>query len=118
MRETRASSGDGTSAEHIRANAKGPMATRQVYALLTLIAASIVGARIMTAPGAYSVNDQSRWATIRALVDTGRYSIGYREEYPDGTHRDFGIIALDDWQSADVVMHPTTKRFSDRPALA
>ena len=94
------------------------METRQVYALLTLIAASIVGARIVTAPAAHSVNDQSRWATIRALVDTGSYSIGYREEYPDGTHRDFGIIALDDWQSTDVVMHPTTKRFySSKPTL-
>src|SRR5512134_3883801 len=94
------------------------MRTHQVYPLLTLIAASTVGARIMTAPGAYSVNDQSRWATIRALVDTGRYSIGYREEYPDGTHRDFGIVALKDWQSVDVVLHPTTKRFySSKPTL-
>jgi hypothetical protein len=94
------------------------MPHRQVYALLTLIAASIVGARIITAPGAYSVNDQSRWATIRALVDTGRYSIGYREEYPDGTHRDFGIVALEDWHSADVVLHPTTRQFySSKPTL-
>jgi hypothetical protein len=86
--------------------------------VLTLIAASIVGARIVTAPGAYSVNDQSRWATIRALVDTGSYSIGYREEYADGTHRDFGIISLKDWESADVVMHPQTKRFySSKPTL-
>lgn len=94
------------------------MANRQVYALLTLVAASIVGARIVTAPGAYSVNDRSRWATIRALVDTGRYSIGYREEYPDGTYRDFGIIALEEWQSADVVLHPATNRFySSKPTL-
>jgi hypothetical protein len=94
------------------------MQTRHVYAFLTLIAASLVGARIMTAPGAYSVNDQSRWATIRALVDTGSYSIGYREEYADGTYRDFGINALKDWESADVVMHPETKRFySSKPPL-
>jgi hypothetical protein len=94
------------------------MASRHVFALLTLVAASIVGARILTAPGAYSVNDQSRWATIRALVDTGRYSIGYREEHPDGTYEDFGIIALDGWKTVDVVLHPTTRRFySSKPTL-
>ncbi|GBD35338.1 hypothetical protein HRbin36_00449 [bacterium HR36] len=30
----------------------------------------------------FSSNDRSRWATIRALVDEGTYSIGYRFEYP------------------------------------
>ncbi len=30
----------------------------------------------------FSSNDRSRWATVRALVEHGRYSIGYRHEYP------------------------------------
>jgi hypothetical protein len=89
-----------------------------VYALLMLVAVSIVGARIVTAPGRFSVNDASRWATVRALVETGSYSIGHREEYPDGTYKDFGIIAQRDWETIDVVMQPTTRRFySSKPTL-
>ncbi|MCS7166873.1 MAG: hypothetical protein RMI91_09070 [Gemmatales bacterium] len=30
----------------------------------------------------YSSNDRARWATIRALVEQGTYSVGYRLEYP------------------------------------
>lgn len=30
----------------------------------------------------FSSNDRSRWATIRALVEEGTYSVGYRMEYP------------------------------------
>ena len=83
-----------------------------------LVAASIVGARILTAPGSFSYNDQSRWATIRALVETRSYSIGHREEYADGTYRDFGIIARPGWETVDIVMDPTTHRFySSKPPL-
>lgn len=88
------------------------------FALLILVAASIVGARILTAPGALSPNDGSRWATIRALVDTGSYSIGYREQHADGTYRDFGIITDRGWDTVDIVMDPTTHRFySSKPTL-
>jgi len=86
--------------------------------MLMLAAISIVGARIATAPGRFSNNDASRWATIRALVETGSYSIGNREEHPDGTYQDFGIISQGDWGTLDVVMDPTTLRFySSKPTL-
>lgn len=91
---------------------------KDVYALLMLVAVSIVGARIVTAPGRFSANDASRWATIRALVETGSYSVGHREEYPDGTYKDFGIISLGGWDTVDVVMDPATRRFySSKPTL-
>jgi len=96
----------------------GRVVPKDFYALLLLVAASIVGTRILTAPGAFSVNDGSRWATVRALVDTGSYSIGHREEYTDGTYRDFGIITDRGWETVDIVMDPTTRRFySSKPTL-
>jgi len=91
---------------------------KDVYALLMIVAVSIVGARIVTAPGRFSANDASRWATVRALVETGSYSIGHREEYPDGTYKDSGIIAQGGWDTIDVVMHPATRSFySSKPPL-
>lgn len=91
---------------------------KDFFALLILVAASIAGARILTAPGAYSPNDASRWATVRALVDTGSYSIGYREQHADGTYRDFGIMTDPGWETVDIVMDPTTHRFySSKPTL-
>lgn len=91
---------------------------REIYALLILVAASIVGARILTAPGAFSANDASRWATVRALVETGSYSLGYREEHADGTYRDVGVVTDQDWESFDIVMDPATRRFySSKPTL-
>lgn len=98
--------------------ATGSVGRKGVYALLLLVAASIVGARILTAPGSFSVNDRSRWATIRALVDTGSYSIGQREEYAGGTYRDIGIITQSGWGTIDIVMHPATRQFySSKPTL-
>ena len=76
-----------------------------MYALPIVVAAGLVGARIVTAPGSFSVNDRSRWATIRALVETGSYSIG-REEAPDGAYRDLGIVTQPGWESVDIVMDP------------
>ena len=97
---------------------KGSAGRQGAYALLLLIAASIVGSRILTVPGAFSVNDQSRWLTVRALVDTGSYSIGYRLLNPDGSYRDFGIVAEAGWDTVDKVMHPTTRRlYSSKPTL-
>ena len=70
-------------------------------------------------------NDRSRWATVRALVDNGEYSIGYREEGhdADGRPNDRGIIARDPgrdtgWGTIDKVLDPKTKRFySSKPPL-
>lgn len=91
---------------------------RLAYVLLTLVAVGIVGTRIATAPGRFSANDASRWATVRALVDTGSYAIGHREEYPDGTYRDFGIVTEGDWATIDRVLDPATLRFySSKPTL-
>jgi hypothetical protein len=95
-----------------------PGVPKEIYTLLLLVAASIVAARILMAPGAFSANDRSRWATVRALVETGTYAIGAREQYADGTHRDSGIVTEGGWESIDVVMDPATGRFySSKPAL-
>ena len=63
-----------------RATGDASVRRNGVYALLLVVAASIVASRILPAPEAFTVNDQSRWSTVRALVDTGSYSIGRR--YP------------------------------------
>jgi hypothetical protein len=57
----------------------------------------------------FSSNDKSRWATVRALVDHGTYSIGQRV-YPDGrdpgNYRDEGIVAEPQYRSLDIVLRP------------
>lgn len=86
--------------------------------MLVVVAASVVAARILTAPGAFSVNDVSRWATVRALVETGSYSIGRRYESANRPHADRGILSEPGWQTIDLVMHPNTRRFySSKPPL-
>jgi hypothetical protein len=96
----------------------GAETRKTVYALLVLVAASIVGTRLLTAPPSFSVNDRSRWATIRALVDTGSYAIGRRFDRADRTYEDRGILTERGWRSSDVVMHPNTRRFySSKPTL-
>jgi hypothetical protein len=95
------------------------LATRQVaYAMLGVVAASLIAARILAAPGAFSVNDVSRWATVRALVDTGSYSIGRRYESASRERADRGILSEPGWETIDRVMHPNTRRFySSKPPL-
>lgn len=91
---------------------------RAVYALLLVVSASILGAAILAARPVLSVNDQSRWSTVRALVDTGSYALGRRYERGDGTYEDRGIIAEPGWGTIDLVMHPNTRRFySTKPTL-
>jgi hypothetical protein len=95
----------------------GANVRRACYALLLTVAASVIGARLL-APLSFSVNDISRWATIRALVETGSYSLGRRYPLPDGTHQDRGFVAETGWKTVDVVMNPNTGRFySSKPAL-
>jgi hypothetical protein len=78
----------------------------------------LVGATILTAPPAYSVNDQSRWSTIRALVETGSYAIGRRYERGDRTYTDRGLVAEPGWNTNDKILHPNTFRFySSKPTL-
>src|SRR5688572_8028883 len=89
----------------------GSSTRRVAYAMLVVVAASIVAARILTAPGAFSVNDVSRWATVRALVDTGSYSIGRRYEFANRPHADRGIVSEPEWETIDLVMDPNTRRF-------
>ena len=101
-----------------RATGDASVGRNGVYALLLVVAASIVASRILTAPEAFTVNDQSRWSTVRALVDTGSYSIGRRYPSRDGSYRDVGIIADPGWDTADKVLHPKTRRFySSKPTL-
>ncbi|VTS00099.1 hypothetical protein [Tuwongella immobilis] len=68
----------------------------------------------------FSSNDRSRWATVRALVDEGRFSIGQR--IPDASkpsgYRDEGIIFEDDYASVDRILNPETQHFySSKPPL-
>ncbi|OWK47207.1 hypothetical protein [Fimbriiglobus ruber] len=68
----------------------------------------------------FGSNDRSRWATIRALVDTGTYVVGRRENFKDtqGPFTDTGIIFEDGYQSLDKVMNPETgEYFSSKPPL-
>jgi len=58
-----------------------------------------------------SSNDRSRWATVRALVDDGTYSIG-RRVYPDASDpnqfKPEGIVAEEAYKSLDIVLRPLT----------
>lgn len=67
-----------------------------------------------------SPNDRSRWATVRALVDDGRFAIGERTRTgPNATdYKDTGILTESGWQSIDVVLHPSRQQFySSKPPL-
>ena len=92
---------------------------RGVACLLLLVAASaLIAVLIVRAPDSFSVNDRSRWLTIRALVDTGTYAIGRRYPLEDGTYRDRGLVTEPGWDTVDMVMHPNTGRFySTKPPL-
>ena len=115
---------------------------KRIAALLIIVTAGLVAARIANAellfepssprkwpavkPPAmptFGSNDRSRWATVRALVDgdpkmnqpRGTYIIGYRDPQ---TKRDQGIIFEDGWQSVDKVLHPEKLEFiSSKPPL-
>ena len=93
--------------------------TRRIaYVMLAVAAASVVAAAIRNAPASFSVNDLSRWATVRALVDSGTYAIGRREAHPDGPYQDSGIMTEPDWFTVDVVMDPESRTFySSKPLL-
>jgi hypothetical protein len=120
---------------------------RLVYPLLIVVAAAAVGGRILAVTRVYepylfrdpgstdetrglwpavrpkpmatlSVNDRSRWATVRALVDEGTYVIGERTVHADGSYEDRGIMMEDGWQTIDKVMNPDTHEFfSSKPPL-
>jgi hypothetical protein len=78
----------------------------------------LVGTTILTGPAVHSVNDQSRWSTIRALVETGSYAIGRRYERADRTYADQGLVADPAWNTTDKILHPNTFRFySSKPTL-
>ncbi|MGH9163751.1 MAG: hypothetical protein ACRD2X_27685 [Vicinamibacteraceae bacterium] len=108
-----------TPGDDVPADDKGTDGVRLTLLLLIVVAAAIHGARILSAPPVLIVNDQSRWSTIRALVDDGTYSIGRRfgRRY-DGTYRDLGIVSEPGWWTVDQVLDPTTGRFySSKPTL-
>jgi hypothetical protein len=68
----------------------------------------------------FSSNDKSRWATVRALVDTKTYVIGERVYDPNDPKKfhDTGIVADPAYRSLDIVMNPETKQFySSKPPL-
>ena len=69
---------------------------------------------------AFSSNDRSRWATIKALVDNGTYEIGRRSNFDSqvSPFDDKGIIFDDGYQSLDKVMNPATGiYYSSKPPL-
>jgi hypothetical protein len=91
-----------------------------MYALLIMMASGPLLYTILAeASVASGVNDRSRWATVRALVDDGTYCIGRREwTLENGTYTDRGIIAEPEWGTVDLVLHPDTQRFySSKPPL-
>ncbi len=93
-------------------------ARRSAYSLLLIMTIGLVGTTILTGPGVHSVNDQSRWSTIRALVETGSYAIGRRYERADRTYTDQGLVAEPGWNTNDKILHPNTFRFySSKPTL-
>lgn len=64
---------------------------------------------------AFSSNDRSRWAAVRALVDEGTWVIGRRDPQ---TGKDSGIVFEDGWQSVDKMLNPNTLEFySTKPPL-
>ena len=93
--------------------------TRRIaYVMLAVVAVTVVGAGIRNAPPAFSVNDLSRWATVRALVDNGTYAIGQRDEHADTPSHDSGLMTEPAWFTVDVVMDPESRRFySSKPLL-
>jgi hypothetical protein len=122
-----------------------PVSLRKtVYALLIALATGAAAGRILGASLVYdphaikdpakwpaarplptimcSSNDRSRWATVRALVDEGTYSIGVRDpKTPGGVNEygDRGIIFEPGWTPCvDKVLNPETQRFySSKPPL-
>ena len=95
-----------------------PAVRLTAYGLFVIVAGSLVGERVLSAPASFAVNDQSRWATIRALVDDGTYAIGRRFPRRDSSYEDRGIVADPEWRTIDIVMHPNTWRFySSKPPL-
>jgi len=93
-------------------------ARRSAYSLLLIMTIGLVGTTILTGPAVHSVNDQSRWSTIRALVETGSYAIGRRYERADRTYTDQGLVADPAWNTNDKILHPNTFRFySSKPTL-
>jgi hypothetical protein len=79
-----------------------------MYMILIALAAGSVAGRILSLPTqSHADNDGSRWATVRALVDNGTYSIGRREIDADsGTYHDYGIITQPGWKTIDCVLRP------------
>jgi hypothetical protein len=130
-------------------NAADPASSRKrVYTLLITLAAAAVAGRILSAERVYEPslspakkeehtwhvawpptrpaptptfgsNDRSRWDTIRALVEDGKYAIGERVTDPaTGKYRDKGIVFQDGYMSVDKVLHPQTHQFySSKPPL-
>ena len=67
-----------------------------------------------------SSNDRSRWATVRAIVDNGTYSVGQRmiTENGDGDYEDSGIRFETGLRGVDYVLHPDRNKFySSKPPL-
>lgn len=57
----------------------------------------------------FSSNDKSRWATVRALVEEGTYSIGkrtYANPKNPKKYVDEGIVAEPQYKSLDIVLQP------------
>jgi hypothetical protein len=96
---------------------KQPPVRRLVYVLLATISLAFMAGRILSAPATLSDNDNSRWATVRALTDDGTYVVGHRDYGPTpGQYRDRGIITEEGWTTIDKVLHPETHKFySSKP---
>ena len=67
----------------------------------------------------FGSNDRSRWATVKALVEDGKFVIGQRDDPNLHTgYKDDGILFRPLYRSLDVVMNPKTGAFySSKPPL-
>jgi len=68
----------------------------------------------------FGSNDRARWATVRALVENGKFEIGERIVDPAAAkgYRDEGILFSPGFGSVDVVLHPERQQYySTKPPL-
>jgi hypothetical protein len=90
---------------------------RALPALVIVAATMVAAGRIAAVEGAFSHNDRSRWATVRALVENQSFVIGSRVREGDRLV-DRGIIAIPGWTTIDVVLDPKSGLYySSKPPL-
>src|SRR5262245_18072331 len=88
-----------------------PQTRKRVMTLMLVVSVATAAARLVSlqpadAPvPAFSSNDKSRWATIRALVENGTYVIGEQIwTWEAGAYQDTGITFEKGYETVDKVL--------------